>query len=219
MNDPAARLLARIRAELGRGDGAATPGRPPSIEACRRVAADESCVAVFMEQGKRAGLMVREAGTADVAERVAEEIAAVSAKRVVVAGDAVTGPVLEEAAKRAGAVVVRRASVDDTFGADAALTDVAGAVAETGSLVYRSSATHGRSEPFVPGSHVVLVPASRIVADLLDMDLGPSSDGSAVHVISGPSKTADIEGILVTGVHGPGVVRVVVWKDDAAGAD
>lgn len=219
MSDPAARLLARIRAELGRGDGAAPRGGPPSIEACRRVDTAADRVSLFVEQARRAGFAVRQARTAEVAACVAEEITTVDARRVVIAGDAVTRPILEEAAKRAGAVVVRRASVDDTFGADAALTDVAGAVAETGSLVYRSSATHGRGEPFVPGAHVVLVPTSRIVADLVDMDLGPSSGGSAVHLISGPSKTADIEGILVTGVHGPGVVRVVVWNDAGAGTD
>ena len=219
MNDPAARLLARIRAELGHREGSAPPGRPPLVEACRRVVPGVDCVPTFVEQAQRAGFAVRLARREQVAESLAEEIRAARARSVVLAGDAITRPILEDAAARAEVRIVSRGCVDDTFGADAALTDVAGAVAETGSLVYRSSGTHGRGEPFVPGSHVVLVPASRVKPDLLDVDLGPSPAGTAVHLISGPSKTADIEGILVTGVHGPGVVRVVVWMDvdDARG--
>ena len=74
----------------------------------------------------------------------------------------------------------------------------------------RSGACHR-----TPPVHIALVPVNKIVADLIDY-FGPSCDvgnlqhGSATVLITGPSKTADIEGILITGVHGPGEVHIVI---------
>lgn len=112
---------------------------------------------------------------------------------------------------RAGARCVPDADEDALYAADAGLTDVAAAVAEDGSLVHASGSHHPRAAVLVPPRHVAVVRAEQIVPDLVDLyACGVGTAAAATTVITGPSKTADIEGVLVTGVHGPGAVDVWV---------
>lgn len=73
----------------------------------------------------------------------------------------------------------------------------------------------GRSTTLTIPLHIVLVPAVRIVADMIDAlphvlrDTGGRMASNVV-IINGPSKTADIEMNLVTGVHGPKYLCAVV---------
>jgi len=84
-----------------------------------------------------------------------------------------------------------------------------GAIGETGSLML--SSRDGRRAQLLPPTHVVLVDAARVAGTLREALLGMKSDApSAVGLHSGPSKSADIGQILVTGVHGPGRVIAVV---------
>ncbi|MFO0748835.1 MAG: LUD domain-containing protein [Myxococcota bacterium] len=117
------------------------------------------------------------------------------------------------AARAAGAEVVvvdaREGATADAEGASAvtAVTEVACAIAVSGSIVLEGS-------PRLPSAwaetHVAIVRRSQIVATLGDY-LARATEVRSRVVITGPSKTADIEGILVTGVHGPGrlVIRVI----------
>ena len=92
--------------------------------------------------------------------------------------------------------------------------DVYAAVAETGSLVIRPNPHHGLAISLVPPIHIALVEPATIGPDLIDLlekiRLEPHPPN--VTVITGPSKTADIEGALVTGVHGPGLVQVFLVR-------
>jgi L-lactate dehydrogenase complex protein LldG len=77
------------------------------------------------------------------------------------------------------------------------------AIAESGTIVLRDSETSCRLGALTPWVHIALVDHSsfyRTIADAIDA-LG---DDPNVIWVTGPSKTADVEGILIEGVHGPG---------------
>lgn len=90
------------------------------------------------------------------------------------------------------------AAADAAAGVSLALA----AVAETGSLVLTSR--EGRLLQLLPWTHLVWVPADRLVARLEDaLAAVEPRDGESLAIHSGPSKSADIGRIVVTGVHGP----------------
>ncbi|MBN2234297.1 MAG: LUD domain-containing protein [Opitutales bacterium] len=85
------------------------------------------------------------------------------------------------------------------------ITRAAGIIAETGSVVINESSTPSRLGALAPWIHVTLIDANtKVFATLVDAikDLG---DEPYVVFATGPSKTADVEGILIEGVHGPGM--------------
>lgn len=86
-------------------------------------------------------------------------------------------------------------------------------LADTGTLVMLSSAREPRMVSLLPPAHVALIPREIILTtldELLTVLPNPSDVTSSMVLITGPSRTADIEQILVRGVHGPGEVHVVV---------
>ena len=79
------------------------------------------------------------------------------------------------------------------------------AAAQSGSLVL--SSRDGRRTQLLPPVHVVLVDAGTVAATLGEALAGCRDDGGAALALhSGPSKSADIGQVMVTGVHGPGRV-------------
>jgi L-lactate utilization protein LutC len=107
---------------------------------------------------------------------------------------------------------------DDYFAADVGITNVAYLIAETGTLVMASQPDEPRSASLLPPIHIALAHRSQLLPDLFDLfDLfspveGKGSPPSCLTLITGPSKTGDIELKLVTGVHGPGELHVVVGE-------
>lgn len=97
--------------------------------------------------------------------------------------------------------------------AELGLTSVSWALASTGTLVLIASPAAPRSTSLLPAAHLAVVPADAIIADLAELAAELSTlDAlpSAVTMVSGPSRTADIEQTLVVGVHGPGRLGAVV---------
>jgi L-lactate utilization protein LutC len=98
--------------------------------------------------------------------------------------------------------------------ADLGISSADFAVAETGTLAVCASAGQERSMSLVPPVHLAIITQSQIVADLFDLfeKLAERGLPSNVALISGPSKTGDIELELTTGVHGPGFWHVVIVR-------
>lgn len=87
------------------------------------------------------------------------------------------------------------------------------ALADTGTLVMIAGAEEARLISLLPPVHLALVPRERLLSGLDElfalMPL-PAERTSSMVFITGPSRTADIEQILVRGVHGPGEIHVVI---------
>ncbi len=86
-------------------------------------------------------------------------------------------------------------------------------LAETGTLVMLSSHQEPRMISLLPPLHIAVVPESRIIGnldELLTLHALPAEQTSSMVLITGPSRTGDIEQILVRGVHGPGELHVVI---------
>lgn len=96
--------------------------------------------------------------------------------------------------------------------ADAGLTSAVFALAETGTLVLEPGPAQSRLTSLLPPVHLVLLPESRILPSIFDWSAQLSDPlPSNVVLVSGPSKTADIEQTLVVGVHGPKRLIVIVY--------
>jgi L-lactate dehydrogenase complex protein LldG len=90
-------------------------------------------------------------------------------------------------------------------------------LAETGTIVIRATAEEPRLISLLPPVHIAVVSARRLVGgldEMLSMIARPVDDSSAMVLITGPSRTGDIEQILVRGVHGPGHVHVVIVHEE-----
>ncbi len=102
----------------------------------------------------------------------------------------------------------------DIFAADLGITSVDWAVAETGSLALCARPEQGRVVSLLPPRYLAIVEPSQIVPDLFDLfarlESIKANLPSNVVLVTGPSKTGDIELKLTTGVHGPGNVHLLV---------
>lgn len=99
-----------------------------------------------------------------------------------------------------------RKRVDDyAFG----ITRAVGAIAETGTIVLNDATTSRRLGALTPWVHIAVVERAKIFSDLPEAVAGLGQDTNVIWV-TGPSKTADVEGILIEGVHGPGIQIALV---------
>jgi L-lactate dehydrogenase complex protein LldG len=101
--------------------------------------------------------------------------------------------------------------------ADIGITSASYALAATGTLVMLASEHEPRLVSLLPPTHIAIVPRSRILGnldELLSIVPRPAEQTSSMVLITGPSRTADIEQILVRGVHGPGEIYAVIVEDE-----
>ncbi|MEZ4571001.1 MAG: LUD domain-containing protein [Thermomicrobiales bacterium] len=115
--------------------------------------------------------------------------------------------------------VARKLLRDDFVNADIGISGANIGIADTGTLVIVENEGNGRLVTTLPPVHIAILGVEKIVRNLDDATdilkaLPRSGTGqkitSYVSYITGPSRTADIELTLATGVHGPGEVHIVL---------
>lgn len=198
--------------------------RPADALATAVAALAEGLVASLTRRRATASRVPRSQVAAEAAAQVAEWRSA----RALLAGD----PLLDElgvdaALAGAGCALLRwpqgrDGGWRDLLGLDGAprtcgVTVPILAVAERGTLVLATSPGHGRSIDVVSLHHLAILPASRIRATLAEALAEAYRSGgrapSAVSLVSGPSRTSDIEKISTLGAHGALAMHVIVVDD------
>jgi L-lactate dehydrogenase complex protein LldG len=98
-------------------------------------------------------------------------------------------------------------------GNDAAVTEVPFAIAETGTLAYPAGKGRPASWHFRPVLEIAVLRAADVVPELEDVlkRLGGALP-STLNLVSGPSRTGDIEQTMELGAHGPKSLAVLVVK-------
>ncbi len=96
---------------------------------------------------------------------------------------------------------------------DCGITGATYALADTGSVAMLASPVEARMISLLPPMHIAVVQLSRMLSsldELLTILPHPAEQSSSMVLITGPSRTGDIEQILVRGVHGPGEIHVIL---------
>jgi len=99
------------------------------------------------------------------------------------------------------------------------VTQMHWALANTGTLVQNSTAAPERLASMLPWIHLAIVGTDQILPDMPTlMETVHPKDAAYIALISGPSRTADIERVLTIGVHGPERL-IIVCIDDLGGTN
>jgi L-lactate utilization protein LutC len=97
------------------------------------------------------------------------------------------------------------------------VTSATAAIAATGSVVLDSRRAGGRVVSLLPSVHLCVVPVDRLFATPADVlrPLGSAAEPPppSLVVVTGPSRTGDIEQLLTLGAHGPTALHVVLVTD------
>ncbi len=199
-------VLHKVRSALGRTPGQAPAEHPPVPILVSRTLDIEARVALFIERFEAlAGKAVRAPNAAAVRGWLEQFLN----RRTAVISNS---PYLRICADLPG---VRGGSLERAAVASAnvGITSVDYALAETGTMVLLASVREDRLISLLPPVHVAIFPKSSILVgldELFTLLPLPADSTSAMVMISGPSRTADIEQILVRGVHGPGEIYAVI---------
>ena len=113
-----------------------------------------------------------------------------------------------------------QASKAAAFNADVGITGVDYAIAETGTVVLHPRAGVSRLLSLAPPTHIAVLRSGDVLASLDELFAIQRDDflngqlSGSMNLISGPSKTADIEGTTVTGIHGPLEVHLIIIENN-----
>jgi L-lactate dehydrogenase complex protein LldG len=206
------RFLERVRQAVAVGNRAGNVPDLPARQGVGYQGAGSDPVACFCAAWTAAGGFVqRVPDRAAAAARALELVQARGARQVLLDGSAESlGLAARFAALGIESRVVSSLGVGDVrdrfFAADVGISGADFLIAETGSLAMRARPEEPRSLSLLPPVHIVVAEVAQIVPDLFDLFDRIPTIPSCLTLITGPSKTGDIELRLVTGVHGPVVL-------------
>jgi L-lactate utilization protein LutC len=198
----------------------------PTTKAARRV---ELASQFARELEAVGGHFLGTVTTKETVKRVLGVAAALNAQRAAVGAGLVGDPAaIIDALELAGLRVFRTAACADDAaraelrarlaGCDFAVVEADYAIAATGTLAMLATPERPGSLTLLPPVNVILVDAARILPDLASAIATIGSVAIANHrlaLVTGPSRTADIEKRIVLGVHGPRELHVaIVWHGD-----
>jgi L-lactate dehydrogenase complex protein LldG len=218
------RVLRKIREALRSTSGLQPPPARGRIETERarlvpRRLARAALLELYCERAAAAGAVVHKAGSLLELQGILRQIVPAAGTAALAGRDELTRRLGEDPSRLLAddcrMLDAGRLSRDELFSLDLALTGIDFGVAETGSIVISASNEGARSISLTAGKHVALVFPDQIGGDLLDWAAraGNHADTppAGMTIITGPSKTADIEMQLVVGVHGPEELHIIIF--------
>ncbi len=215
--------MARVRGALGRSTTPPPPEPPHVDESLVRVtSASDDLMTKFETEATQVGMNVQRVDRAALIDAITGRLAEVGAKSVATGlADATLSASIQSALRQRNVSLYdwrHKSAADGLFDVHAGITDVHAALAETGTLICCGDEAHGRCLSLVPPVHLAIVRRSDVLPDMIDYWQSDragqgASPPSSISLITGPSKTADIEGELITGVHGPKEVWIFLVVD------
>ncbi len=174
----------------------------------------------FREKAEPLGVTVlRVASAVEAAHAVVEWAQSLEADSVIVASEVTRfAPSIEAVLTSAGLDVRPPASPAETRDAPLGLSMGRLAIAETGSVLLSEPTLEDRSVGMLTLAHATVCPTAALVASLDDAapvirELALARGGTFSTLVTGPSRTADIERVLTVGVQGPGKVMTLFVDD------
>jgi L-lactate dehydrogenase complex protein LldG len=214
-------LLQRVRQAVAEGNRAGGTAELPARGHVGYQGAGSDPVARFVQECTAAGGRAQVVRDGAAAVRVVADLVREHAARRILLGRGafIDSLGLEPMLRALGAEVtvtdpaLGMPTREAFFQADLGVSGVDYLIAETGTVVLASRPEQPRSLSLLPPVHIALAQRGQLLDDLFDL-FAACGDGqelpSALSLITGPSKTGDIELRLVTGVHGPGTLHVVL---------
>ncbi len=212
-------FLGNIRRSLSPSTDAKLRDLPPptSNEILRITRQDEDLPATYARRATAMGMNVHRANVETLGSTIQSLLTSLNAHRIVF--DIPANPLADlvrTAVRNNRELIdpVKTKNLDAQFDCHVGITSVVAAIAETGTLVIASDMHRSRGTFLIPPVHIAVIFESHILPDMID--LWPRFDPklcAGLTLVTGPSKTADIEGILITGVHGPKAVHVIILEN------